>query len=93
MTGLCKSSSKCKRKVWRTLVLSCHNNVLKLDRQVLKPKCFCYKMKKKKNSSIKVVFLLWVQILNKNDFGNGFSYLKPWTMFRPTKDKLFILSK
>ena len=48
---------------------------------------------KKKNSSIKVVFLLWVQILNKNDFGNGFSYLKPWTMFRPTKDKLFILSK
>lgn len=69
MTGLCKSSSKCKRKVWRTLVLSCHNNVLILDRQVLKPKCFCYKMKKK--YSIKVVFLLWIQILNKNDFGNG----------------------
>ena len=45
---------------------------------------------KKKYSSIKVVFLLWVQILNKNDFGNGFSYLKPWTMFRPTKHKLYI---
>ena len=70
MTGLCKSSSKCKRKVWRTLVLSCHNNVLKLDRQVLKPKCFVTKWKKK-YSSIKVVFLLWIQILSKNDFGNG----------------------
>ena len=44
----------------------------------------------KKNSSIKVVFLLWIQILNKNDFDNGLSYLKPWTMFRPTKHKLYI---
>ena len=26
---------------------------------------------KKKYSSVKVVFLLWIQILNKNDFGNG----------------------
>ena len=44
----------------------------------------------KKNSSIKVVFLLWIQILNKNDFDNGLSYLKPRTMFRPTKHKLYI---
>ena len=43
---------------------------LNWTRQVLKPKCFCYNMKKK-YSSVKVVFLLWIQILNKNDFGNG----------------------